>query len=163
MGGRRGLFLARADIDLDSVRAACHLVFELRSPRDGRVWPPRSITLPARWIGEYATTLNQYPQFMLLPENVPAEFSRLLTQLIGGFQPMPAFEYQFSILQYHKPQNPQEAVLGSPIARGVGFEGFENHAKQGWRVRTATEITGRAGHPELLVILEREVPAEASR
>jgi hypothetical protein len=78
------LFLARSDVNLDSVRAACHLVFELRAPREGRVWPPRTITVPARWIGEYAATLAQYPDLALQPEDVPAEFTRLLTTLIGG-------------------------------------------------------------------------------
>jgi hypothetical protein len=152
------LFLARSNVDLDSVRAACHVVFELRSSRDGRTWPPQTIALPPRWITEYAATLEQYPDFILQPEEVPAEFTRLLTTLIGGFQSVPGYEYQFNVLQYHKPENPQDAALGSPISRGgIGFEGFANYAKQGWRVRTALEITGRTGSPELLIILEREL------
>ena len=72
---------------------------------------------------------------------------------------MPGYEYQFNVLQFHKPENPQDKALGSPVdTRAIGFEGFANYAKQGWRVRTALEITGRTGTPELLIVLERELP-----
>jgi hypothetical protein len=152
------LFLAQQDVDLARLRSACHAIFEVRSARDGRTWPPPKIALPERWLNEYAATIDQYPNFAWQPEDVPEQFTRLLVTLVGGFQPMPGYEYQFNVLQFHRPENPQDNALGSPIETGaMGFQGFVNYAQQGWRVRTAVEITGRTGAPELLVVLEREL------
>jgi hypothetical protein len=108
------LFLPRTDVDLDRIRGACHVVFELRAQRDGRTWPPQVISLPERWIADYAATLDLYPDLALRPNDVSAEFTRLLTTLIGGFEPLPGYEYQFNVLQFHKPENPLTRQLKSP-------------------------------------------------
>src|ERR1019366_10629622 len=75
------LFLAQTDVDLDRIRSACHAIFEARSVRDGRSWPPTSLALPERWVKEYAATVDQYPNFALRSQDIPAQFTRFLVTL----------------------------------------------------------------------------------
>jgi hypothetical protein len=156
------LFLAGMDVDRENIRAACHAVFELRAQRDGRSWPPTTLTLPERWVAEYAATLNQYPNLNVRPEDVPAAFTRLLVDIIGGIKPVPGYEYRFHVVQYFDRTSPQSALVPPVKTSGVGYEGFANLASDGWRVRTAVEIRRGNGDPELLIILEREFAAQAS-
>lgn len=73
------LFLIRG-VDLTNVRAACVAVFERRSSRDGRTWPP-VFSLPDRWLGDYGEVLAEY-RMTLSEQDVPIAFSQLLCSLV---------------------------------------------------------------------------------
>jgi hypothetical protein len=54
------LYLASTGVDPLAVGAACQAVFDVRSANDDRTWPPPVVSLPERWIADYAVTLDGY-------------------------------------------------------------------------------------------------------
>jgi hypothetical protein len=155
------LFLARQSTARE-IRHACEAVFATRAAHSGRAWPPQSVTLPERWLRDYAATIALYPDLHIVAADVSVVFANLLTEVIGDITPMPGYEYQFLVLKYHVGENPQDEAFGSPIdTRALKYETFSNLTRQGFRVRTTTEIAGRTGKSELLVVLEREIPEAA--
>lgn len=146
----------------ESIRHACEAVFTTRAARSGRTWPPQSIMLPDRWLRDYGATITLYPDLSIAAADVPIAFTNLLTEVIGGITLMPGYEYQFVVLKFNVGENPQDEAFGSPIdTRSLKYEGFTNLTRQGFRIRTTTEIAERTGNPELLVTLERELPEQA--
>jgi hypothetical protein len=47
------LYLAGTGVDPATLAAACQGVFDARSAKDGRTWPPDAIILPERWIADF--------------------------------------------------------------------------------------------------------------
>lgn len=73
------VYLYRTGTDIETLRGACHAIFDVRSERDGRARPP-AVDLPTHWEREYGATIDAYGM-TASPTEITRDFNNLLGYL----------------------------------------------------------------------------------